>query len=567
MTCFLRKSGLLAATALVLLSAPAWADAPNGKPRPMRAHPGNHPNPPGLLPLATPMQNAAAGIAMPYSGPPIDVTTFHYDNNRTGWNNQETDLTPATVASAKFGLLKTLKVDGRVFAQPLLVSGFVLPDGSTHNILIVATAHNSVYAFDAATYKIIWQVNLGQSQSTNDVGCSDVQPEYGIASTPVILRTGANAATLYVVSATEPSPFSFQTNLHALDIGTGQDIAPPALINPSAPLSDGSTLAFNPQDQWSRAGLAMANGKIYVGIGSHCDNGGGDETGWLLGYGTDLSPFAAFHTIKDSSAFELASIWMAGFAPAIDASGNVFVTTGNGDTAVKAGHKDYGESVLRLPSTLAKVESSFTPADYNTLNQNDLDFASGGVMLVPPVAGQKSPPLAVTMGKEAVLYLLNQTSLGGLKPKDSGVLQAMTVGTAGSGVRGGPSFYASPSGPLVYIQIDADFVRSYALNTSATPSLTPFAAGTTRSGYGGSMPVISSNGAAASTGVLWLVRRGTTVDLEAYDATTLGAPIFSAGAGQWSGTGQSNAFVSAMEANGRVYVPAYKTVTVFGLTP
>ncbi|MEI9929341.1 MAG: hypothetical protein WDM89_01910 [Rhizomicrobium sp.] len=149
---------------------------------------------------------AAQGLARRYSGTPTDVLRYHNDNYPTGWNPSETDLTPATVGSSNFGQLQTLNVDGNVLAQPLMVSNFTMPDNSVHNILIVATGNNTIYAYDAQTYSILWQVNLGTQQSTNDVGCGDIQGGYGISSTPVIVRNGKKA-TIYVVAATEPASF------------------------------------------------------------------------------------------------------------------------------------------------------------------------------------------------------------------------------------------------------------------------------------------------------------------------------------------------------------------------
>ena len=206
-------AGLLAAAAMSL----AAAEEPRSA-----AGPGHDPDTAvqllsGQPPLpATPADSVGAsvarlheqadkGLARNYTGTPIDVTTYHYDNFRTGWNPTETDLTPATVGGASFGLLKTLTVDSSVFAQPLLVSGFKFPDGSTRDVLLVATAHNSVYAFDAQTYKRLWQVNLGPSQATADIGCNDVHPEYGVMATPVIRRTAVDQASVYLVAATEPS--------------------------------------------------------------------------------------------------------------------------------------------------------------------------------------------------------------------------------------------------------------------------------------------------------------------------------------------------------------------------
>jgi len=506
----------------------------------------------------------ATRLQRSYGGTPIDVATYHYDLNRTGWNQTETDLTPATVASAQFGLIATLTVDGNVLAQPLLLSGFVMPDGSTHDVLIVVTGHDSVYAFDAQTDAKLWQVSLGTSQTTQSVGCYDVRPEYGISSTPVILRTAPNAAVLYVVAATEPTPNQFVTSLHALNVATGADLTTPVVIAPSATLSDGSTVAFDPQNQWNRTGLAYDKAGLYVGIGSHCDNNSGRITGWLLRYTSHLQLEAAFHTVETPGGTELASIWMTGFAPAIDADGNVFVVTGNGDFT--RGQKDWGQSVLKLPPTLASVKTSFTVSDYASLNDDDQDFGSGGVMLLPQVPGQTAPPLAVAMGKASTLYLLNQNSLGGLKANDAGALQSQYGG--GGGLWGGPAYYNGPSGPTVFTQTSQDVLRAWSVASGATPALTGSATGTSRGGYGGSLPIVSSNGALSGTGVVWLIDRAAEpFSIEAYDAVALGAPIFSAQVGTWSNAGQGNPFLTPLEANGRVYAPGYKLVQVYGLTP
>jgi hypothetical protein len=541
----------------------------NGVPQPMVAHhPHAHATPGAAADTADDgalHENALAGLKRPYSGAPIDVLTYHYDLARTGWNQSETDLTPATVASSSFGKLKVLKVDGNVFAQPLMVSGFQMPDGSTHDVLLIVTGHNSVYAYDAQDYSLLWQVNLGASQSTADVGCGDVHPEYGISSTPVIVRSGPNAATIYVVAATEPAHLSFHTQLHALDLGTGADVTPPVEIDPSASIAGGGTVGFDPQNQWNRASLAYANGSVYVGIGSHCDNNAGSISGWVLRYDTGLNLRNAFNTIEVSQGYELASVWMAGFAPAIDPAGDVFVVTGNGAFSHKPAPRDYGESVLKLSSKLTDVKSTFTPSNYKHLNDGDTDFGSGGVMLIPSVQGQTAPPMAVAMGKAAVLYLLDQDKLGGLANNDAGALQSQSLGSSGNGIWGGPAYYGAPTGGLVYAQINGDVLRAFSVATGSTPSLTQVAAGTSAAGYGGSLPIVSSNSETAGSGVVWLIHRGTSVRLEAYDAVKLGAPLYTAAAGVWSSS-SGNSFLTAMEANGRVYVPAYKTVTVFGLT-
>ena len=537
-----------------------------GRDLPVRAHRGPRADPPGALPPAVTLPNAEAGIAMKYSGAPVDVTTYHYDQGRTGWNPTETDLTATTVASSKFGLLKTLTVDGNVLAQPLLVSNFVMPDKSKHNVLIIATGHNTIYAYDAQSYAILWQVNLGQSQSSTDVGCTDVIPEYGISSTPVIVRNGPGNAVMYVVAATEPTAKNFHSQLHSIDLATGKDTQAPTEIAPSATLANGTTLTFNGQSQWSRTSLGYSNNQIYVGIGSHCDNNSGSISGWMLGYTKKLALKAAFHTIETPASTELASIWMAGFAPAFDASGDIFFSTGNGNYNLHQHGQDYGESVLSLTPSLSRVKTSFTPSNYADLNNSDIDIGSGGVMLIPAVQGQAAPPMAVIMGKYATLYLLNQNDLGGLSANDAGALQSVKLGGDYAGIWGGPAYYSGPAGGTVFFQKNDDALRGYTVNTGATPSLSPSLAGTSEAGYGGSMPIVSSNGSTAGSGIVWLVKRAKTVQLEAYNASTLGNPIFASNAGTWSNPA-NNAFLTPMEANGRVYVGSTKSVTVFGLTP
>ena len=521
------------------------------------------PSPDALLDVG-PHPHAALGLKRTYSGTPIDVLNYHNDNYPTGWNPSETDLTPTSVASTSFGQITTLNVDGNVMAQPLMVSNFTMPDSSVHNVLIVATGHNTVYAYDAQTYAILWQRNLGPSQPSNDVGCGDIQPEYGISSTPVILRAGANQATLYLIAATEPASLSFHTKLYALDLGTGNDLRKAVEIAPKGKLQTGGQIHFDPQNQWNRAALAYANGNIYVGVGSHCDNNAGDISGWVLSYdAATLRHNGAFNTIKAQAGYELSSIWMSGYAPAIDPSGNVFAITGNGYFSNAKGQKGYGESVLSLQPNLKHATSAFTPSEFQELNNGDTDFGSGGFMLIPLADGQTAPPMGVGAGKAGDLYLLNAANLGGLERKNHGPLQKISTG---AGCWCGPAYYQGPNGGVVFYQGSGDNIRAYSVATGATPHLTQTVVGDSDGGgFGGSFPVVSTNGSTAHTGVVWLIRRGSpTEQLEAYNAETLGTPLFRQNAGNWSNG--SRAYLSPLVANGRVYVGAYQIVTVFGLT-
>src|SRR4051794_1105236 len=94
----------------------------------------------------------AAGLAGRPSaftqGAPVAVLTHHNDSARSGVNDRERDLTPLTVAGG-FGRLIDFEVDGQIYAQPLYVPHVLLPDGTTRNVLYVATMRNFVYAFNA----------------------------------------------------------------------------------------------------------------------------------------------------------------------------------------------------------------------------------------------------------------------------------------------------------------------------------------------------------------------------------------------------------------------------------
>jgi len=131
-----------------------------------------------------------------------DVVMYHNDIARTGQNLNETILTPANVNSTTFGKIRSLPVDGKVDAQPLYLSSQQNIAGGTHNVLYVATEHDSVYAFDADSGTQLWKVSLlGSGETTSDTrGCDQVVPEIGITSTPVIDRSAGPHGVIYVVA-------------------------------------------------------------------------------------------------------------------------------------------------------------------------------------------------------------------------------------------------------------------------------------------------------------------------------------------------------------------------------
>lgn len=493
------------------------------------------------------------GIELQAAGAPppagADYLTYHSDNLRTGWNQSETILNVSNVKNMT--VKATLQVDGDVLAQPLYVSQYPV-NGALHNIVIVATEGDSVYAFDADNYTQLWHKSLGPSQSSSEIGCFDIQPQYGITGTPVIVRSSSTSATIYVVAATMPSTGVIHTILHAMDLGTGNDQAS-VTVAATAPLSNGTTATFVNHNQMNRAGLLWANNSLYVAFGSHCDHHMPNSWGWLLRYSSSLGLINRFITAEDIPADGnfLASIWGGGFAPAADAGGNIFAATGNGAYDANTSGRNFGESIIKLPASLSGVSSFFTPDDFQSLNNADLDFGSGGVMLLP------NTDLAVAMGKASKLFLVHQSNLGGFGNGNA----AQVFQDAGNGVWGGPAYYGGPGGPWVYYQTDHDLVRAFKFTGSA---LAQSSAGSTMGGYGGSAPIVTSNGMTTGTGLLWVVERSNPVTLEAYDATNLGQRLFSHAAGSWNNS-NNNPFISPLVANGKAYVGASSTVTVFGL--
>ncbi len=505
--------------------------------------------------------------------PPRDQALYHNDLVRTGWNPSEFTLTTTNVASASFKLQQTIPVDGEVLAQPLYLGQYSIA-GGLHNVLLVVTENDSVYEFDADSGTVLNHVSLGTPQGSD---CSDVQPTYGITATPVINRA---TGTIYVVAATEPTSGNPVMTVHALDIGTLSDKVTPVAISASVLLNNGSTFSFNPVYQYNRPGLVWANNSLYISIGSHCDYDATQIAGWVLRYNSSLSQTGVFSTIGDPpgtqcAGYALSSVWMSGFAPAVDAAGYLYLVTGNGAFDANAGGHDYGESVLKLRPDLSQVVTYFTPSNYNSLNCGDVDFGSGGVMLLPR-GSVPAPQAAVAMGKASLLYVLNTLNLGGEKANDAGAVQAIQL--PGGGLWGGPAFYSGPTGQLVYYQDDSDVLQAYQVSYTSGPaqpqpgsSPAPFAqltlssTGTSNAGYGGSTPVVSSNGQMPGTGIVWLVKRGSgSLSLEAYDASDVSNLLFHANAGTWSNS-ENNGFVTPLVANGKVYVPSSNAITVFGL--
>jgi hypothetical protein len=505
------------------------------------------------------------------------VTTYHYDTYRTGWNQTETTLTPANVSSAAFGLLHNVTLDDQVDAQPLVVPGVLITAGTsqgTHDVVYVATEGNTIYAIDEHSGAILLSPNFG-TPVQYPLGCNNNGPNVGINSTPVI---DPSSGTLYVIIYTQDPTLGPTYRIHALDLGSLTDKVTPQLVSASHTLTDGSTFNFNATYQRQRPGLLLANSNVYAGFGSFCDFNANLSRGWLLGWNTGtLTPLPA-NRVNDTLAsspnsFFLSSIWMSGYGPATDDSGNILFVTGNSDYSGTTynGSTNIQESVVKVSPNLATMLDIFTPSNQSSLDQGDTDFGSGGVLVLPNQSGSITH-MAVAAGKDGNMYFMNEDDLGGYSTTTNNVLGTYSVG----GCWCGQSYFVDPSDGIGrVVSSGGGSVGVWKVVTSPTAMLTNV---TNSSGPGGSVQdpgfftSISSNGTANP--IIWALSRpattnnGAPISLYAFDPESAGGTmtqLFKATAGAWPNTG-GNANLVPVVANGLVFVASHQQLQIFGLT-
>ncbi|MDP4198493.1 MAG: hypothetical protein Q8922_00855 [Bacteroidota bacterium] len=572
---------------------------------------------------------------------PYSVLTQHYNNGRTGWNPYETQLTVANVSQLRqlFTLMDAdLKpphhpkpLDGPIYAQPLYMHHQYFPEkGKAYNVLFIATEMDTVYAFDAdephhgelGGMPYLWKTSLLPAADVpavpSDFDSRDwtgspqtyenIAPYIGITGTPVI-DCGCNCGcgcprcstpTMYVVSKSKRTfgaNVTFHFYLHALDVITGKErpnspieiagsvpgtsgVLPDPNPNQWVGSGDGKNVTFLPQWQLQRPGLLLLDGVVYVAFGAQDDANKLAYHGWIMSYDAfTLQQKNIFCTSPASDPLEYnyggGSIWMGGMGLASDGEA-IYCTTGNGIYNANIGGPNYGNSVLKLSKEL-QVISWFTPSYQDTLNSNDIDLGSGGIMIIPGV-----PSLLVTCGKDGNVLLLSRDDLGGYVeisgnnwppcPK-SGSTAGMNPEALGGdqnpgpvsnpnavdsillppgyytsedpghdpGVWGGPAFFNGPGGQTIFYcgngrgaaknlpsalgKLRALALHDGKLSVNGPPSNDSF------TGEGGATPVVSSNQQISGTGIVWAVRRSDPsisgsmnqfgLTLRAFDAANL----------------------------------------------
>src|SRR5438445_1480521 len=523
------------------------------------------------------------------------VLTQHNNNARTGAYTTETVLTPANVNQTTFGKLFSYPVDGRIYAQPLYVPNVSITGKGTHNVIFIATEHDSVYAFDAdsnggANSTPLWQITLLDSAHgaasgattvpNGDISTADLVPEIGITGTPVI---DGSTGTLYVVGKTKEGSVAnpaYVQRLHALDIGTGAEkfggpVTISASLSGTGTGSSAGVLAFDPKWQMNRAGLLLQNGAVYIAFRSHGDNG--PWHGWVLSYSAStLQKLSTYCTTPNGFG---SGTWMAGAGLAADVIdpvnkpyGRMFIATGNGSYDASPPYSnsmDYGDDIIRLDLSggILTVQDSFTPFNQASLSSSDEDLASGGVLLLPDQSIGGHTHLLAQAGKEGKIYLVDRDTMGGFNSSADNIVQEIpnpnNTNFTG-GLWGTPAFWNN----TLYTWGVGMNLKAYSLSNGLL-STTPTATGPQSSGYPGATPSVSSNG--NSNGIVWTVQtdgynRPSVAILRAYNASNISTELYdSAQNATRDAGGMATKFVVPTIANGKVYVGTAGELDVYGL--
>ncbi len=351
--------------------------------------------------------------------------TYHYDKQRSGWNPNETKLTPASLAGSQFAQLwqtpKFDAVDGdepRLFASPLYVDKLTFSKGphkgKTFSVVFAATDVGYVYAVNAAAVgkiapgTILWKARI-----------SDKKPSrFGNISTPVI---DVASQRIYMMGNNGTSP----DKLYALDLTSGEQIPnwPIALdsatVNAPGVKRNSSTNFPDNRLLIQRGALTMnADGsRVYVTFAGNW--------GWILSIDTKAGAVAAAFSVTKKEE-ENGGIW-ASSGPSIDSDGNLHMATGSNVQVImkKKGlpgvfpdsENNWGQSVIRLRDDPEKgfvLTGTYSPFNWAITQVNDIDLSSSGTIVIDlDPATTSTPHLLVAGGKQGNVYLIDRANMPG----------------------------------------------------------------------------------------------------------------------------------------------------------
>ena len=509
------------------------------------------------------------GVPKAYSQ---NVLTYHYNNQRTGLNSSETTLTLSNVNYTTFGKLFELAVDGKVDAQPLYLSAVPISGKGTHNLLIVATENDSVYAFDADVGTLIWHVSalLSGETASDDLDCDQITPTIGITATPVINIPAGSSGVIYVVAMSKDSSGNYHQRLHALSAATGSELYKgPVEITGQYPgtgdNSSGGNVIFDPAQYKERSGLLLLNNVVYLTWASHCDIR--PYTGWIMGYNrTTLAQETILNVTPNGNE---GAIWGSGAGLTADGLGNIFFLDANGvfDTTLNASgfpsSGDYGNAFIRLTTKGGLAVADYFEMDNGVQeSDSDTDLGSGGALLFPQMTTSSGAALdlAAGAGKDGNLYIVNRNSMGEFNPNSNNIYQNL-AGVLPGGIWSMPAYF---EGRLYYGPVGQP-ILAFRFKKDTLPA-TPVAQTTNSFEYPGATPSISSN--EGEDGIVWAAENTNPAVLHAYNALTL-QEIYNTNqaANGRDQFGSGNKFITPLIANGKVYVGTTTGVGAFGLLP
>lgn len=503
------------------------------------------------------------------------VFTYKGDNTRQGVYSHEMALSPASLASGSLHKAESYPVDGQVYAQPLYIPGVRIA-GGTYNVVIVATEHDSVYAFDAdqtTPAPPFWKLSLLTPGATavkfTDVFPPDaiaIQPEVGITGTPVI---DPATHTLYVADMEKQPGKGFVHRLFAIELSTGHSRS--VIVSASVPgVGDGNVdgvVSFAASQELQREALLLWHHRVYVSYTSFGDRP--PYHGWIFGYdAATLHQVAALNVTPDGSD---GGIWSSGDGPAIGVSHSLmYIEVGNGTFDLASGGRDAGDAILALDPDLT-IRDYFAPHNQAYMSQIDLDVGSAGAVAATIPGSGGDIGVVIASGKSGQIWLLTQDKLGGYDPHGDHPLSS----TPDSSVRGGvfttPTYWRAPGSTTGYLYITglADYFKAYQISDGKI-SAQPVTQSTDMLSYPGGTPVVSWNGSAADSALVWLLTPSSDSRtspnliapgyLRAYKATDLSHPIYQSPAYPYV------KFTAPTIAAGQVFIGTADSLDIYRLT-
>ena len=477
----------------------------------------------------------------------VNVTQFHNHESRDGLY-----IDSAFTQSAAANLTRDLNFDGtiagNVYAQPLYIEGG--PSGKA--MIIAATESDNVYGLDAVDGSIIWQRNVGEPVSADDLICTKFDP-MGITGTPIVDL--ASRALFFDAMITPDGGQTKKHLLFSLNVDTGE-------VNPGWPIDVEATASYNGINfiaaiQQQRPALGIVGGVLYIGYGSMADCS--MFHGWLIGVPIDdpasVTAWAAATNTHGGSIWGVGGIASDGKNP--------FVTTGN---TFSPPNWQGGEAVIRFqpgPIFSGSPADYWVPENWQSLDNVDADLGSSGPLLVD-VPDATPSHLLVALGKDRNAYLVNRDNLGGISAPiavsqvaSSTILQAAVT-------------YRTKQNTYVAFRANNDgntVLSAFRITPTDPPAIASGWSVNRAAGGCGSPFVTSTDG--TNNMIVWVV--GTEDHLTAgdqrlhgYDGNT-GAVLYDGGGANELMAGTHYYSTTGIVARGRIYVAGDNKVYAFAV--